>query len=99
LAAGAAKPRRGRANITCWTCDKVGHYSFECEKGERSEDETKSDVKLTNHAAVAIVESDDECGGAWAAEAVDDEPDWFEMAVAMDHDGKTVAENLHEGLV
>ncbi len=98
LAAGTLKPRRGRANVTCWTCDKVGHYSFECEEPEKSDDEPKDDEKAAkddaNDATMAITESDEECG-CWAAEEVENEPDWFEMAIAeMDRDAKLVIEEV-----
>lgn len=95
-----SKPKKGRANVTCWTCDKVGHYSYECEDPEKSEEEPKDDVKTSNDATTATIESD-ECGSAWAAEEVvatvmggplsisevTDELDWFESAIAeMDRD-------------
>jgi len=115
LAAGALKPRKGRANVTCWTCDKVGHYSYECEEPSESDDDSKDEEKAlkddpknstANDATVATIESDEECGGAWAAEEVvmggplsisevADELDWFEMAIVeMGGDAEMVTEEI-----
>ena len=100
LTAGSGKPKRNRANVTCWTCDKVGHYSCECEKPSESDDEpkdqeTSKDNATVNNVTAAILESDDECRGAWAAEEVEDKLDWFERAVSMmDNDGKSVVPEI-----
>jgi len=91
LAARRVKLKRGQANVTCWNCDKVGHYSFKCEDPEKSDDELKDDMETSNNVTAAILESDEECGGAWAAEAV--EPDWFKMAIVeIDDDAEMVTE-------
>jgi hypothetical protein len=101
---GRARTRRGRMRLCLLepqsqtkvgpTCDKVGHYSYECEEPEKSEEEPKDDVKNSNDATTATIESD-ECGSAWAAEEVaatvvgplsisevTDKLDWFESAIA-----------------
>lgn len=71
---------------------------FECKEPEKSADEpkdTKDDAKPSNNSTAATIESDDDCGGAWATEEVEDimegsllisdvanELDWFERAIA-----------------
>ena len=45
-----------------------------------------------NSATAATMKSSEECGGAWTAEEVDDEPDWFKEAGAvMDGNERPVA--------
>ena len=111
----AVKPKRGWVNVTRWTCNKVGHYSFECEEPEKSDDEpkdegkpTKGDAKTLNNSTAATIELDNDCGGAWATEEVEDvtegsllisdvanELDWFERAIAeMDHDAELVVTDI-----
>jgi hypothetical protein len=100
--AGSVKPKRGQGNITCWNCDKVGHYSFECEEPEKSDNDLKDDEKAskdntntTNDATAVTMESDDECGGAWAAEEVEEELDWFENTIVeMDRNAKFVVKEI-----
>jgi hypothetical protein len=98
LAAGNVKPKRNRANVTCWTCNKVGHYSYECEEPSEPDDEPKDQETSkddANDATAATTESDDEYGGAWAAEEVEEEVNWFEMAIAeMDRDAKLVVKDV-----
>jgi hypothetical protein len=61
--------------------------SWACEP-EKSEDKSKDD------ATMVIVESDKECG-CWAAEEVEDELDWFKMAITeMVLDGEFVVEEI-----
>jgi hypothetical protein len=88
----ATKPRtkgpgKGRANVTCWNCDRKGHYSNECKdppKKDQAKDEgektpAESPVPVANVAATAEYNSGDD--GAWAAEPVSDDEDWFEAAI------------------
>jgi len=52
--------------------------SYKCEESKKSDDEPKDNAKTTtNCATAATMKSSEECGGAWTAEEVDDEPDWF----------------------
>jgi len=89
-----SKPRkgRGRENISCWSCEEVGHYSCECKKPKKAKD---VEMKAPGMSASAV-EPDEECEGAWATELVEDainegsglvllipEINWFEEAVAM----------------
>lgn len=86
MAAGSGKPRRGRANLTCWTCDKVGHYSYECEESSESDDDSKDEEKASKDdvtATAVTIESDKEFGGAWAAEVS-----------MMDNNGKPIVEKI-----
>jgi hypothetical protein len=83
-------------------CSKVGHYSYEREEPSESDDElkdeektSKDDTKMLNNTTMAIAELDKEYGGAWAAEAVEKELDWFERAVLMmDNDRKSIAKEI-----
>jgi len=88
LSSVSLKPRKGkgRENITCWNCDRKGHYSNECkdplkkenlnDKGQKA---TPASLALkTNIAASAELSSED--GGTWSAELVDNEVDWLEAA-------------------
>jgi len=98
------KPKRGPANVTCWTCDKVGHYLFECKEPNDEPKDMKDDAKPLNNLTTATIELNDNCGGAWATEEVGDimeglllvsdvanELDWFERAITeMDHDAEWV---------
>jgi hypothetical protein len=85
LVAGEGSSKKGRrANITCWTCHKKGHYQNECKEPK---DNLPDDGQKTQEsqgpktAALAVgIDSGDE--GAWSVEAEPDEMDWFEMAVA-----------------
>jgi hypothetical protein len=72
-----SRPRqgRGRANITCWNCNKKGHYSNECE-------EPKKGDKSGGTGTAAGAESDSDSDFAWVVEEIEGE-DWFEEAVAM----------------
>ena len=80
-----SRPRKGkgRANITCWNCNKKGHYSNECEEPKK-DDEPKGGSANTAAAA----ESDSESDFAWVVEEIEGE-DWFdfEEAVAVTSDG------------
>jgi len=88
LSSVSSKPRKGkgRENITCWNCDRKGHYSNECKdppKKEKSNDKGQKTAPMspapkTNIAA--STESSSEDGGAWSAEPVDDEVDWLKAA-------------------
>jgi hypothetical protein len=84
LSSEGSKPRKGkgRANVTCWTCNKKGHYQNEC-KEPKPEDVPKGEGQTTPVsqgpiAATAELASED-CG-AWSVLPV--EEDWFERAVA-----------------
>jgi hypothetical protein len=82
-----SKPRKGkgRANVTCWNCDKRGHYSSECREPKKSneKDDAKTmSVGMRGTSATAI-ELDLECEGAWSVLPV--EPmDWFEQAAEIE---------------
>ena len=95
---GSSRPRkgRGRENIRCWNCEKMGHYSHECKEPKKTEEKAKDDEPKAQGTSASAVEPDTECEGAWAAESIEDaieegpgsallisEMDWFEEAIAM----------------
>jgi len=95
LAATSSRLRRGQANITCWTCKKVGHYSYECEEPSESDDDAEVEEKASNDdvksssendGTAATAELDDEYGGAWAEEI----PvwDWFDEVVEGENESE-----------
>src|SRR5580765_1622417 len=69
---------KGRANVTCWNCNRKGHYSNECKeppKTAKPNDEgqktpPEGQAPKTNVAATAISDLEDE--GCWAAVEVSD---------------------------
>ena len=82
-----------------WKCQLNRRSCRNTDQEWFSNDEPKDDEKAwkddVNEATTAITELDDQSGEAWAAEEVEDEPDWFKSAIAeMDCNAKLVTKEI-----